>query len=83
MEKNVCGVLKAYLEYTSREKKPKEREFESSFEDYRKINVEKKDDYNKNQLSTVTNNEKLQKFNLTDVQLDFDATSLNSSAIWD
>ena len=80
---NICEVIEKYFEYTNKHKKIRENEKDLQFDGYRDINQEKRNIYINNKLSKLTIHEKLQKPNLNDVMVDFDATSVYLSAIWD
>ena len=63
------------------EKKEK-NEYDSQTDDYRDINQEERTISINLKLKKIPKLEKLQKLNLNDVMMDFDATSLYPSAIW-
>ena len=80
---NVCEILDKYFEYTNKRRKIMEDEYDSQFDVYRDINQEKRTKYINNKLSKLPIHEQLQKLDLNDVLMDFDATSLYPSAMWD
>ena len=71
-----------YFEYTDKHTKIIENEYVSQYKDYRDINQEERTNYINNKLNKLTKHNKLQKLNLNDVMMDFDATSLYPSAMW-
>ena len=81
VKENICEVIEACVEYMCREKKTIEKEYDSSFDDYRKNNEKEEEKYVRNQLSKLPIHIKLGEFILTDVLMDCDATSLSSSAM--
>ena len=80
---NICEFLDKYFEYTNKHGKIKENEYDSQFEDYRDINREERTKHINKELNKLAIHKKLQKLNLNDVMMDFDATSLYPSAMWD
>ena len=79
---NICEVNEGYVEYMGK-KKTMEKEDNSVFDDYRKIIVEEKDSYIKNQLGELPIHVESREFTLTDVLIDFGTTSPYPSAMWD
>ena len=79
----ICKILDKYYEYTNKHGKLIENEYDSQFEDYRDINQEVRTKHINKQLNKLPVHEKIQKLNLNDVLMDFDATSLYPSAMWD
>ena len=75
--------LDKYFKYTNEHRKIIEYEYDSQFEDYRDDNEEGRIKHINDKLSKLPIHEKLQKLNLNDVMMDFDATSLYPSAMWD
>ena len=58
-------------------------DFDSKYEDYTDNNQKEENYYTKNQLNMLSTHEQMSKLNLNKTQMDFDATSLFPSAIWD
>ena len=79
---NICEILEEFFEYTKKHRKIMENEHHSQFKDYRDINQDEKSKYVNDKLSKLPIQKKLQKLNLNDVMMDFDATSLYPSARW-
>ena len=82
-EDNVCEIINKYFEYTNKQRKLIEDEYDSQFNDYRDIDKEERTEHINKELNKLPIHKKLQKLNLNDVMMDFDATSLYPSAMWD
>ena len=80
---NVCEIIDKYFEYTNKQRKIIEDEYDSKFKDYRYIDVEEKTEHISKELNKLSIHKKLQKLDINDVMMDFDATSLYPSAMWD
>ena len=80
---NVCGIIDKYFEYTNEQRKIKEHENDSQFNDYRDNDEEERIEHINKELNKLPIHKKLQKLNHNGVMMDFDATSLYSSAMWD
>ena len=80
---NVCEIMDEYFEYTNKQRKIIEDEYDSKFKDYRDIDVEERTEHTNKELIKLPIHKKLQKLNHNDVMMDFDATSLYPSAMWD
>ena len=80
---NVCEILDKYFEYTKKQRKIIEDEYDSQFNDHRDIDEEERTEHINKELNKLPIHKKLQKLNLNDVMMDFDATSLYPSAMWD
>ena len=79
---NVCEIVDKYFESTIKHRKIIEDEYDSHFEDYRERIEDEKSKHIK--LSRKTIHEKIQKkLNLSNVMMDFDATSFYSFAMYD
>ena len=55
------------------------KEFDSKYEDFRKVNQKEKIEY----IRMLLIHEQLSKLDLNKTQMDFDETNLHPSAIWD
>ena len=80
---NVCEIIDKYFEYTNEQRKIIEDEYDSNFKDYRDIDEEERTEHINKELNKLQIHKKIQKLNLNDVMMDFDATSLYPSAMWD
>ena len=83
INENICEIIDKYFEYTNEKRKIIEDENDSQFEDYRDIDVEEKTEHINKELNKLSVHKKLQKLDINDVMMDFDATSLYPSAMWD
>ena len=80
---NVCEIIDKYFEDTNEKRKIIEEEYDSNFKDYRDIDEEERTEHINKELNKLPIHKKLQKLDLNDVMMDFDATSLYPSAMWD
>ena len=80
---NVCEIIDKNFEYPNKRRNLIENEYDLHFKDYRDINQEKRTNYINNNLNKSTIHKKLQKLNLNDVMMGFEATSLYPSVMWD
>ena len=80
---NVCEIINKDFEYTSEQRKTIEDEYDSQFKDYRDNDEEERTEHNNKELNKLPLNKILQKLNFDDVMMDFGATSLYPSAMWD
>ena len=79
---NVCGIKNKYFENTNEQRKIIEGEYDSKFKDYRGIDEEERTENINQELNKLPIHKKLQTLNLNDVMMDFDATSVYTSAMW-
>ena len=87
-ELNVEGtkyeIIEKYAKYIKDIKSQYEKEYDSQFDDYRKINIKTKEKYINEKLSQLPISMKLKQFNRDDLLMAFDATSsLYPSAMYD
>ena len=80
---NVCEIINKYFEYTNEQRKIIVDEYDSKFKEYRDNDEEERTKHFNKELNKLPIHKKLQKLNLDDVMMDFDATSLYPSAMWD
>ena len=80
---SICEVLEKYFDHTNKHRNLIENELDSQFDDYRENNQGEKEKFGNDKLDKLPLQEKLQKLNLDDVVMEFDATSLYTSAMWD
>ena len=80
---NVCEIIDKFFEYTNKQRKIIEDENDSNFKDYRDIDVEERTEHINKELNKLPIHKKIQKLNHNDVIMNFDATSLYPSAMWD
>ena len=80
---NTCDILDKFFEFINKHRKLLEAEYDSQIVDHRNISQDEGTKYINDKLSKLTIHEKLQKQNLNNVMMDFDATSLDASAMYD
>ena len=80
---NVCKLLEKYFEFLNKYEKLYAKEFDSKYEDYRDNNQKQKTSCSNIKLNMLPIHEALSKLNMNKTQMDFDATSLYPSAMWD
>ena len=80
---NVCEIIDKYFEYTNEKLKILADEYGSTFKDFRDIDEEERSEHINKELNKLPIHKKLQKLDVNDVMMDFDATSLYPSAMWD
>ena len=80
---NICEILEKYFEFLNKYEKQYAKNFDSKYDDYRDIIQKEKTDYINKKLNMLSIHEQLSKLNLFKTQIDFDATSLYPSAMWD
>ena len=83
IDDNVCEIIDKYFEYTNEQRKIIEGDYDSNFKDYRDIDEEERTEHINKEPNKLPMHKKLQKLDLNDVMMDFDATSLYPSAMWD
>ena len=80
---NVCEIMNKDFENTNEQRKITEDDYDSKFKDYRDIDEEERTENINKELNKLPIHKKLQKLNLNDDVMDFDATSLYLTAMWD
>ena len=80
---NVCDFLEKYFEFLNKLEKEYAKEFDSKYDDYRDIDQKEKEKYVNKKLNMLSIHKELSKLNSNKTQMDFDATSLYPSAMWD
>ena len=80
---NLWEILDKQIECTIKQRKTIEDEFDSLFRDYRDNDEEERTKHINKELDKLSTHTNLQKLNLNDVLMKFDATSLYPSATWD
>ena len=76
-------IIDKNFDYTNKQRKIIEDEYDSKFKDYRDIDVEERTEHINKELNKLPIHKKLQILNHNDVVMDFDATSFYPSAMWD
>ena len=80
---NICEIIDNCFEITNKIRKTFETENDSQFKDYRDINNEERTKFYNDKLSKLPIHDKVKKRDLDNVMMDFDATSLYPSAMYD
>ena len=80
---NICEILDKYFEYTNKQRKIIEGEYDSQFKNYRDNDEDEKIEHINKELNKLPIHKKKQKLNPNDVMMDFDAMSLYPNAMWD
>ena len=80
---NICDLLEKYFKFLNKYEKKYAKEFDSKNDDYRDIDQKEKTDYINKKLNMLPIHKELSKLNSNKTQMDFDATSLYPSAMWD
>ena len=78
----ICDILERCFEFLSKYEKQYEKEFDSNSDDYRDIDQKGKEKYVNKKLNIVSIHKELFKLNSNKTQMDFDATSLYPSGMW-
>ena len=80
---NICDLLEKYFEFLNKHEKQYVKEFDSKFDDYRDIDQKEKGKFVNRKLDMLPIHKELSKLDSNKTQMDFDATSLYPSAMWD
>ena len=80
---NICNLLEKYFKFLNEYENQYAVEFNSKYDDYRDIDQKEKEKYVNKKLNMLPIHQKLSKLDLNKTQMDFDATSLYPSAMWD
>ena len=79
----MCQILDKNFENINKHRKILENEYDSQFEGYGVVKQEDRTNHINNKLCNVTIHQKIKKIDLKEIGMDYDATSLYPSAIWD
>ena len=79
----ICEILERYFKILNKYEKQYAKEFDSKYDDYRDIDQKEKETYVNKKLNMLSIHKELSKLNSNKTQMDFDATSLYPSAMWD
>ena len=80
---NEYEFLEKYFEFLKEHEKQYAEEFNSKYNDYRDINQKEKNNYINKKLNMLPIHKELSKLDSNKTQMNFDATSLYPSAMWD
>ena len=78
---NICDLLEKDFKFLNKYEKEYVKEFDSKYDDYR--DIDQKEKYVNRKLNMLPIHKELSKLDLKKTQMDFDATSLYPSAMWD
>ena len=80
---NICEILEKYFDILNKYEKQYAKKFDSEYDDYRDIDQKEKTDYINKKLNMLPIHKELSKLDSNKTQMDYDATSLYPSAMWD
>ena len=80
---NECEILEKYFEFLKEHEKQYTEKFNSKYDDYRDLDQKEKEKYVNRKLNMLPIHKELSKLDSNKTQMDFDATSLYPSAMWD
>ena len=80
---NICDILEEYLKFLNKYEIQYTKEFDSNYDDYREIDQKETEKYVNRKLNMLSIHKKFFKLDSNKTQMDFDATSLYPSAMWD
>ena len=80
---NICDILEKYFEFLNKYEKQYAKEFDSKYDDYRDIDQKEKEKFVNKKLNMLSIHKELSKLDSNKTQMDFDATNLYPSAMWD
>ena len=80
---NLCKILVKYFQFLNKYEKLYAKEIDSKFKVYRDSNQKEKEKFNIKILNMLPIQKQLSKLGFNNTQMDFDATSLYPSAMWD
>ena len=79
---NICEILEKYFKFLNKYEKQYAKEFNSKYDEHRDIDQKEKEKYVYKKLNMLSIHKELSKLNSNKIQMDFDATSLYPSAMW-
>ena len=80
---NICEILEKYFEFLNKYEKQYAKEFDSKYNDYRDIDQKETEKNVNRKVNMLPIHKELSKLDSNKTQMDFDATSLYPSAMWD
>ena len=80
---NICDLLEKYFEFLNKYDKQYSKEFDSKYDDYRDIDQNEKYDWINKKPNILPIHKELSKLDSNKTQMDYNATSLYPSAMWD
>ena len=80
---NFCEIIDKDFEFTNKQRKIIDVEYDSQFKDYRDNDEEERTEHNNKELNKLAIHKKLQKLDVNNnVMMDYDGNSLYPSAMW-
>ena len=80
---NICDLLEKCFKFLNKYEKQYGKEFDSRYDNYRDINEKETENYVNRKINMLPIHKELSKLDSNKTQMDFDATSLYPSAMWD
>ena len=80
---NICDILEKYFEFLNKHEKQYAIEFDSKYNYYRDVDQKEKTDFINKKFNMLPIHKELSKINSSNTQMDYDATSLYPSVMWD
>ena len=80
---NTCDILEKYFEFLNKYEKQYTKEFDSNYDEYRDVDEKERTEFIDKKLNMLPIHKELSKLNSNKTQMDFDASSLYPSAMWD
>ena len=80
---NVCEILGKSFEFLNKYEKQYAKEFDSKYDDFRNVDQKEKEKYANKKRNMLYIHKELAKLDSNFTQMDYDATSLYPSAMWD
>ena len=80
---NICDLLEKYFKILSKYEKHYAKEFDSKYNDYRDIDQKETTESINKKLNMLAIHKELSNLDSDETQMDFDATTLYPSAMWD
>ena len=80
---NKCEILEKYSKFLNKYEKQYAKDFDSKYDDYRDIDQKEAEKYVNKKLTMLSIHKELSKLNSNETQMDFEATSIYPSAMWD
>ena len=80
---NICHVLEPYFEFLNKYEKQYAKEFDSKYDDFKDIDQKEKTGYIIKKFNMLPIHKELSKLDINKTQMDYEATSLYLSRMWD
>ena len=80
---NICEILENHFDFLNNFEEKNAKEFDSKYDNYRDIDEKEKTDFINQKPNMLPFHKQLSKLDLNKTQMDYDATRLYPSAMWD